>query len=313
MAKQTEIEIFYDYIDHVAMKLYDINKTGYLEGINEALTYLLDDSFKQDVEEEKLAFFKSEKAMVTNHTFDSETIRKAIQLALLKGFKHARITNAQMTPDTIGMFMSYLIKKLYKDDAPKRLFDPMIGTGNLMVTLYNHLEEPFVMHGVDDDPLMCELARNIADALDVEHQVFLQDTLTFEGGLYDLIVTDFPPSRVDENRGYLPYYALIHHLDHLKDGGFFLALIENDFFEQTQSELFKELVQEKAHMYGLIKLDESLFKVHPKSLLLLKKKTDKNETIDDFLLVDLPSFTDVEAFNKALTKMDQWFKKKEVM
>jgi site-specific DNA-methyltransferase (adenine-specific) len=65
-------------------------------------------------------------------------------------------------------------------------------------------------------------------------------------------------------------------------------------------------------MFGLIKLDESLFKNHPKSILILKKKGEEDEILDHFLLVDLPPFSDQTAFNQALGKMESWFKKKEV-
>ncbi|MFH5881679.1 class I SAM-dependent methyltransferase [Liberiplasma polymorphum] len=312
MSKTSDIEIFYDYIDAIAMKLYAVDKSLYLEGIKEALNFLLDNTTTKELSDDIIAYFQEEKAKIVEISFSNENIRKAIQLALLKGFKHARITNAQMTPDTIGIFLSYLVKKLYKSQTINLIFDPLIGTSNLVATLYNHYESPFEVHGIDDDPLMCDLARNILDSLHIDHQVFLQDTLTYLAGKYDLIVTDFPPHKKDDKDIYLPYHTIIHHLEHLKEEHYLIAIIENDFFEQKQQALFKELLDKKAHLYGLIKLDEGLFKTHPKSILILKKKTKESEKLNDFLIVDLPSFSDLEAFNKAINKMDQWFKKKEV-
>jgi site-specific DNA-methyltransferase (adenine-specific) len=312
MEKQANTETFFDYLDAVAMALYDQDKTLYLEGVKYALEYLLDDEIKKELSDSTDTQIKQSKQDVLELSFDPETIRKAIQLALLRGFKHARITNAQMTPDTIGIFISYLIKKLYPENAPKLVLEPLIGTGNLIATLSNHYKSPFTVHGIDDDPLMCDLARNVCDSLDIDQQIFLQNTLTYQAGLYDLIVTDFPPKKIGDKLEYLPYLTIIHHLDHLKEGHFFIAVIENDFFDQKQNGVFKKLLNEKAHMFGLIKLDESLFKNHPKSILILKKKGEEDETLDNFLLVDLPPFSDQTAFNQALGKMESWFKKKEV-
>jgi site-specific DNA-methyltransferase (adenine-specific) len=312
MRKQATTETFFDYLDAVAMALYDQDKTLYLEGVKYALEYLLDDETNKELSESTHTQLKQAKAEVTTVEFDSETIRKAIQLALLRGFKHARITNAQMTPDTIGIFISYLIKKLYPQNAPKRVLDPLIGTGNLIATISNHYKKPFTVHGIDDDPLMCDLARNMCDSLDIDQQIFLQNTLTFQAGEYDLIVTDFPPKKIGDKLEYLPYLTVIHHLDHLKEGHFFIAVIENDFFDQKQNDVFKKLLKEKAHMFGLIKLDESLFKNHPKSILILKKKGEEDDILNNFLLADLPPFSDQTAFNQALGKMELWFKKKEV-
>lgn len=312
MPDNKKIEIFFEYVDSVALTLYEQDKTVYLKGISYALSYLLDDTLDIELSNDNSRKLSQAKKLVTDIKFDRETIRKAIQLALLKGFKHAHITNAQMTPDTIGIFMSYLINKLYPSKYPEKVLDPLVGTANLVTTLINHLNHDFVLHGIDDDPLMCNLARNICDSLDVDHQIFLQNTLTYQAKAYDLIVTDFPPKKIGEKLEYLPYLTIMHHLDHLKEEHFFIAVIENDFFDQKQHALFKKLLAEKAHLFGLIKLDESLFKNHPKSILILKKKSDKQDKIDDFLLVDLPAFTDKEAFNIALNKMDQWFTKKEV-
>ena len=42
--------------------------------------------------------------------FSKENIRKAFQLAILKGMKESVQPNHQMTPDSIGMLFGYLTK-----------------------------------------------------------------------------------------------------------------------------------------------------------------------------------------------------------
>ena len=110
---------------------------------------------------------------------------------------------------------------------------------------------------------------------------------------------------------YLPYKVISHHLDSLKEGGYFISLIENDFFEKENNDIFKKEVEEKGYIFGLIKLSESLFKNNPKSILIIHKKSMNLRKSKDFLLVDLPSFNDIDAFNKIIIQIDSWIKKRE--
>ncbi|TVP95930.1 MAG: class I SAM-dependent methyltransferase [Acholeplasmatales bacterium] len=300
------------YIDTVATRYKTHQNALYLEGVCVALEYLLDQEVSTVNDVALLEAIKQAAAAIEAVALDKETVRKAVQLALLHGFKEAQITNAQMTPDTVGIFLSYLIGKLYPKNPPKRVFDPLVGTGNLLATLALHGAPLETIIGVDDDPLMARIARNVLDALDLRNQIYLQDTLTFAGPEVDLMVSDFPPHPRDGSKPYLPYYVILHHLRHLKVGHYAIFIIENDFFDHAKGQTFRAMLAEDAHLFGLIKLDESLFSTMPKSLLIIKKKIDAEEKLDDFLLVDLPAFTDQAAFARSLQTMDRWFKKKEV-
>jgi site-specific DNA-methyltransferase (adenine-specific) len=214
------------------------------------------------------------------------------------------VSNAFLTPDTIGLFLSYLIKKLYKKPI-RFLLDPMIGSGNLTYTILNDLQEDAKVLGVDKDPLKCELARNLGDLMDYENQIFMQDTLSFFANEMDLIVFDLPIQ--EEKVPYLPYQIVSHHLDSLAKEQFMFVLIENDFFEQEKMDVFKKEVDEKAHMFGLIKLSDTLFKNAEKSILILQKKRAKEDKLDDFLLIDLPSFEDQEGMATTIQQIELWF------
>lgn len=298
------IELFYDYFDHIAMHLYDLDKHPYLESMNLAFQYLLEDQMDYPLDQDGLAFVEAEKDRIVNVEFEPEEIRKAVQLGLLKGYKHMNVSNAFLTPDTIGLFLSYLIKKLYKKPI-RFLLDPMIGSGNLTYTILNDLQEDAKVLGVDKDPLKCELARNLGDLMDYENQIFMQDTLSFFANEMDLIVFDLPIQ--EEKVPYLPYQIVSHHLDSLAKEQFMFVLIENDFFEQDKMDVFKKEVDEKAHMFGLIKLSDTLFKNAEKSILILQKKQAKEDKLDDFLLIDLPSFEDQEGMATTIQQIELWF------
>ncbi len=309
MIDKLNIEKFYDYFDGVADLLYSNYKLSYLEGMNEAFNFLLDDELEGEYSLEDTAKLKELKFMIVDIFFEKEEIRKSVQLGLLKGYKHVFATNAYLTPDTIGIFIGYLVEKLYKDNDLTSIFDPLIGSGNLVFTVLNHLKKTVKVFGLDENLLKCKLARNIADLLELENEVFFQDTLTYYDQGFSLIVTDLPISEDDAE--YFPYKVINHHLDSLSDGKYFFALIENDFFEKQGSAIFKQEIDKKAHIFGLIKLNESLFKNNPKSILILRKFGENIKKPKNFLMVDLPSFNDLDNLNNTISQIDLWFEKRE--
>ncbi len=308
MINKLNIEKFYDYFDGVANLLYDNYKLSYLDGMNEAFNLLLDDKLEHVYKDEDIAKMKELKGLITELSFEKEEIRKSVQLGLLKGYKHLYLSNAFLTPDTIGIFIGYLVEKLYQDQLLESVLDPLIGSGNLVFTILNHLKQKPKVFGLDNNILKCNLARNIADLLEYENEIFFQDTLTYYDQGFDLIVTDLPLSEDDVS--YFPYKVINHHLDSLADGKYFFAIIENDFFEKAGSKIFKTEIDKKAYIFGLIKLNESLFKNKPKSILIIRKFGKDIPKPKEFLMVDLPSFSDLESMNHTIKQIDLWFESK---
>lgn len=309
MINKKNIELFFDYIDQTAIHLFETNKISYLDGMNEAFNFLLDDEFEQEYTVETLDKVRQYKDMVASVDFQPEEVRKAVQLGLLRGYKHSNESNALITPDTIGIFISYLVEKCYSGKTINSILDPMVGTGNLLFTVINQLGYKVKAYGIDNDMLKCKLSRNLGDLLQLENEMFYQDTLTYYDYGFDMIVSDIEDSKDVEE--YLPYAVVSHHLDALKDGGFGFYVIPNDFFEQAKNQVFKEEIQKKGYIFGLIKLSETLFKTSPKSILIIRKKGQDVRPLKDFLLVDLPSFNELEEMNQTINKMDQWFLSRE--
>ncbi len=310
MINKQNIEKFYDYFDSVANLLYSNYKLSYLDGMNEAFNLLLDDVLEGTYNVNDISKLKVFKFEITDFSFEKEEIRKSVQLGLLKGYKHIFATNALITPDTIGIFIGYLVEKLYKGIKLESVLDPLIGSGNLVFTILNHLEKKVKVFGLDNNLLKCKITRNVSDLLEFENEVFFQDTLTYYDHGFDLIVTDLPIS--EDNNNYFPYKVINHHLDSLGEGKYFFALIENDFFEKQDNKIFKQEIDKKAYIFGLIKLNESLFKSNPKSILILRKFGENVIKPKNFLMVDLPSFNDVDNLNNTITQIDLWFEKREV-
>lgn len=307
--KKENIEKFYDYFDNVCELLYNRYNKPYLDSMNEAFEYLLDDEVESSYDEDVLDEMMHLKELISDVSFNPEEVRKAVQLGLLKGYKHTYSSNALITPDTIGIFIGYLVKKLYKNRTLENILDPLMGTGNLVYSIINYMEKDIKAYGIDNDHLKCNLAKNIGDLMDIENEVFYQDTLTYYDKGFDLVVADMPVLTDDDN--YLPFQIINHHIDSLIDGGYFISIIDNDFFEKKNSGIFRQEIDKKGYIFGLIKLSESLFKNNPKSILILRKKGENVKQLQDFLLVDLPGFNDINNFNNVINHIDLWIAERE--
>ena len=98
------------------------------------------------------------------------------------------------------------------------------------------------------------------------------------------------------------YYGVVDYVDNVltqKRGA-------GDYFAK-----FKKEIDNKSYIFGLIKLSESLFKGTPKSILIIRKKGEHTKQLKDFLLVDLPSFTDIQNFNVILNQIEDWIDKRK--
>lgn len=302
----SNIERVYDVLDQSAMHLYEVQKTPYLKGVVFTCENILAHDILQEVPPEtKKTLFHLLKT-IDDIDFQKEEIRKAMQLCILKGFKHLKKSNQEITPDTIGIFMSYLVGKLVNHQDPIVLFDPLVGTGNLITTIANQLSQKVSLVGVEHNIDQFEMARSMFHMMDYDDELYFQDTLTFWNLDADVIVCDFSESPLDEDP-YFPYQAIAHHLHNLKPGGYFLGVVFNDFFERNGNEEFRNDLIKSWEILGLVKLPDSLFKSLGKSILILEKKSDTEYIDKQFLLADIPSFEDQEAFQKAISQINHWF------
>ncbi|GGE52144.1 adenine-specific DNA methyltransferase [Pullulanibacillus camelliae] len=253
----------------------------------------------------------------------AEDIRKAFQLALLKGMKQAAQPQHQMTPDGIAIFMSYLLNKLPLPEN-YRLLDPVVGSANLLTTALNHVDKrPGQALGVEIDDLLINTAHaNVTlQQQDVElyHQDALRPLLIQPA---DVVVTDLPVGTYynkehaksfmlgKSQQPYSHYLLIEQSLNYLNPSGYFIGLVPNNLFEGDKDKQLHQLLQSQAVILGLIELPESLFKDtrHAKSILLLQKNGQGIKRPEQALLVKLPSFKNHEAIANIMEKINQWFK-----
>jgi site-specific DNA-methyltransferase (adenine-specific) len=258
-------------------------------------------------------------------SFDKEEIRKAFQLSILKGLKEGAHPNHQMTPDTIGLFLGYLVSKFAGNRKDISILDPAVGTGNLLTTILNYLSIKNIdAYGVDVDDLLIKLAYINSNLQEHPIQFFNQDSLErllidpVDIVLCDLPVGYYPNDveaskymlKADEGHSYSHHLFIEQSIKHTKENGYLFFIVPNSLFETKEAPKLNQYLREMAVIQGFIQLPYSLFKdeKHGKSILILQKKGENTNTLKQALLVDLPKFSNIEAMNTIMKQIDNWFR-----
>lgn len=304
MINQDNIEIAYHVLDECVEIIGKDEDMDYFSALVKACETIVQD----DVRSGQSAL-TTVIAILKDIDFDKEEIRKAFQLQVLKGMRQNGISNENITPDTIGVFLAFLIGKFYPDAKSLAILDPLVGTANLLCTVANHLETNVTLIGVDNNQLYYRLARALVNMMDYNDDIYMQDTLTFTNLSADLIIIDFPYSN-DQDSQYFPYLVLEHHEQNLKAGGYIFALVEDGFFRAEENRDFKGKILERYQAIGLIRLPDDIFRIQGKSILILQKKLATTTLNDDFLIAEIPSFGEKEAMINVIDRINEWFDKK---
>lgn len=255
--------------------------------------------------------------------YDRTTIRKAIQLAVLKGMKDGTQPHHEMTPEVIALFVGYLTEKFVHKIERVRLFDPASGTGNLLLTVMEHLEKEIEAYASEIDPTLIKISLYNANLQKKRVEYFHQDSLTplFLDPV-DVVVSDLPVGyypddvrasdfelRAEKGHSYTHHLFIEQSLTYTKPGGYLILLIPEFLFESEEAEKLHTFLQKEAHIIGLLQLPDSAFKsnANKKSIFILRKKGEDVDGIQQPLLAMLPSFSNTTAMEDVLQKINGWF------
>lgn len=320
------VETLFSIFDSSAVVLRKELDVTYLEALVETGDNLFEGAILQEeLSESAIERLNREYSTFNEETYKGEEIRKAFQLAILKGMKEGVQANHEMTPDAVGMFMSYLFHKFMQGQNEITVLDPAIGTGNLMTTVFNSAKEELTMSGfgVEVDEVLIKLALVNANLQKHAIEFFHQDGLA---PLYidpvDAVVSDLPigyyPNEIgaseyklkaDEGMSYAHHLFIEQSVKHTKEGGYLFFLVPNFIFESDQAPKLHAFIKETCFIQGLLQLPVSMFKneKNAKSIFVLQKKGSSVTMPKQALLVELPKFSNMKAMEDIMDQLNTWF------
>jgi site-specific DNA-methyltransferase (adenine-specific) len=254
--------------------------------------------------------------------FTNEEIRKAYQLVILKGMKESAQPNHQMTPDSVGILIGYLVYKFNKNES-LHILDPAVGTGNLLTAvLNNQMNKQSSAIGVDVDDLLIKLAYVNANLQQHPVQFYNQDSLEpLLVDPVDVVISDLPVGyypddlraqdyklKANEGHSYAHHLLMEQSVNHVKPGGYLFFVVPNGLFESKEASKLGEYFKENVIIQGFLQLPLNMFnnKSSAKSILILQKKGENVQPPKEALLVELPSLSSINAMEKILSQIGQW-------
>ncbi|UOQ47145.1 class I SAM-dependent methyltransferase [Gracilibacillus caseinilyticus] len=319
-----EVDKAFTYLDQLAMSIEKTEEETYLDSLVFALRAIQT--------EEELAFPDAEteesvvklKELFYQENPAKESIRKVIQLALIKGMKGSTQQQHVVTPDSVAMFIGYFLQKLLNDKKQFRLFDPASGAGNLLTAVMNQVSAEAEGYGSEIDTTLIQLAVESANLQQLSIEFFHQDALMpllldpADAVVADLPVGYYPNDeqaaqfdlQAEEGHSYAHHLFIEQSLRYTKEAGYLVFVIPNFLFTSEQSEQLQAFLRKEAHILAMLQLPLSMFssEQHAKSILVLQKQGNNTKAPKQTLMAQLPSFKDVNATHNMLRKIDGWFK-----
>lgn len=303
-----KFEQIFNFINNYAEELTNKQEIDYLEALLQTLEDTLDGKFEWQVKDAT-----------------KEDMRKAIQIAILKGMRKSAQPNHQMTPDTLGLLVSHFVEQCFEKQLAEgsiSVMDPALGTGNLLFTTMNVLDRKVQATGVEVDDLLIRLAAATGDLVEQPVTLYRQDALEkllidpVDAVICDLPVGYYPNEDValdyelcaTEGMSYAHHLFIEQSLNYTKEGGFAFFLIPSNLFESEQANQLHKFIKNHAWIQAVIQLPENLFssRAHEKSILILQKQSKALKAPREVLLAKVPNMSNRQALAMFFEKVRMW-------
>lgn len=308
---------------------------SYFDALIEALSDLLENQIngKEEIDDSTVAELEKLYRHLDLSEFSAEEIRQIIQLLLLGSYKKERVQpNHQMTPDSIGYLITFLIEKITSNEKMNSMLDLTVGTGNLLAVILNNLKalgnQNLKAYGVDNDDTLLAIA-DVSLALQRINNVelFHQDALdNLMLPQVDLVVSDLPvgyyplderaaqfETHAAEGHSFAHYLLIERGIEKLAENGWGLFVVPSGIFETKEAQSLLKMIQKNGYLQGLLNLPRELFvsEKSRKAILMVQKKGNHAHQASQVLLGDFPSLKNKKEFNGFLDEINAWVKENQ--
>lgn len=303
-----KLEKIFSVINERAEQAEQQERMTYLEGVLDSLDKWLDGTLHVDVDDAT-----------------KEDIRKAIQIAILKGMRKSSQPNHQMTPDSLGLLVGYFVEQFLDEKLKKEpisVIDPAVGTGNLLLTVMNLLNSKIEATGIEVDDLLIRLAAATADLTEQNLSLYRQDALqSLLAAPADAVICDLPvgfyPNEdialdyelcATEGMSYAHHLFIEQSMKYTKAGGYLFFLVPANLFESEQAKQLHKYLKKYTWIQAVIQLPEAIFanKALEKSILILQKHGEGFRAPKEVLLAKVPNMQNKQALAMFFKKVQSW-------
>lgn len=300
------MEQLFQRLDEKTKDLNEENGQSFIENLGLAMEY----------------FYMNERELLEKASFQDR--RKAFQFAYLSQLQQEEVqANHQITPDTIGLVVGFLVSQFESEAKAMHIADLGSGSGHLSATVHDVLKDITVMHHlVEVDPVLSRLSIHLANFLEIPFDVYPQDAimpLPFEDA--DIVVGDLPIGYYpvddrsaqmalgfEEGHSYSHYLFIEQAVQALKPSGYAFLVVPTQLFEGEHVKQLENFIATETEMQAFLNLPKNLFKNKnaQKSILVLQRKQQGVTKPLEVFLANIPDFKNPQLFQNFLAELKEW-------
>ncbi|WP_145517857.1 class I SAM-dependent methyltransferase [Staphylococcus warneri] len=304
--ENTIMERLFHHLDEKAKTLNQENGQSFIENLGLAM---------EDI-------YTNQREMLEQATLQDR--RKAFQFAYLSLMQEENIqANHQITPDSIGLILGFLVQRFTQDKEELHVVDIASGAGHLSAAVKEVLTETTIMHHlIEVDPVLYRVSVHLANYLEIPFDVYPQDAimpLPLEES--DIVIGDLPIGYYpvderskemklgfEEGHSYSHYLLIEQAVNALKGAGYAFLVVPSELFSGEHVKQLEKFITTETEMQAFLNLPPTLFKNEKarKSILILqKKKAEVTKPVEVFL-ANIPDFKNPQQFQGFITELNQW-------
>lgn len=304
--ENTIMERLFHHLDEKAKTLNQENGQSFIENLGLAM---------EDI-------YTNQREMLEQATLQDR--RKAFQFAYLSLMQEENIqANHQITPDSIGLILGFLVQRFTQDKEELHVADIASGAGHLSAAVKEVLTETTIMHHlIEVDPVLSRVSVHLANYLEIPFDVYPQDAimpLPLEES--DIVIGDLPIGYYpvderskemklgfEEGHSYSHYLLIEQAVNALKGAGYAFLVVPSELFSGEHVKQLEKFITTETEMQAFLNLPPTLFKNEKarKSILILqKKKAEVTKPVEVFL-ANIPDFKNPQQFQGFITELNQW-------
>ena len=306
--EQTIMEKLFKTLDEKAKALNEQNGQSFIENLGLAM---------EDV-------YSNKRELLEQATLQDR--RKAFQFAYLSLMQEETIqANHQITPDSIGLILGFLVQKFTENNEELHVVDIASGAGHLSASVNEVLKDTTIMHHlIEVDPVLSRVSVHLANFLEIPFDVYPQDAimpLPLEEA--DIVIGDLPIGYYPldershemqlgfkEGHSYSHYLLIEQAITALKQSGFAFLVVPSNIFEDDKVKQLENFIATETEMQAFLNLPKTLFKNENarKSILILQKKKSNETKPVEVLLANIPDFKNPNQFQGFIGELNTWMK-----
>lgn len=306
--EQTIMEKLFKTLDEKAKALNEQNGQSFIENLGLAM---------EDV-------YSNKRELLEQATLQDR--RKAFQFAYLSLMQEETIqVNHQITPDSIGLILGFLVQKFTENNEELHVVDIASGAGHLSASVNEVLKDTTIMHHlIEVDPVLSRVSVHLANFLEIPFDVYPQDAimpLPLEEA--DIVIGDLPIGYYPldershemqlgfkEGHSYSHYLLIEQAITALKQSGFAFLVVPSNIFEDDNVKQLENFIATETEMQAFLNLPKTLFKNENarKSILILQKKKSNETKPVEVLLANIPDFKNPNQFQGFIGELNTWMK-----